>query len=336
MQNPYNLSATPSGSSSGSAIAVAANLVTVTLGTETNGSILSPSSANSVVGIKPTLGLTSRGGVIPITPTQDTVGPICRTVTDAAYVLESIVGYDPYDSEATMSASKYIPLGGYAQFLKLDGLKGKRLGIVRTPFFDYIKGFPNQNTAFKQHFHTLREEGAILVDNLEIPNIDAIMSSNIERKVMKFEFKLALNSYLKQLINSPVQSLADVIEFNKINAQKEMIKEYGQTIFLSAEATNGIGPKEKKLLATLEEWSREGFEKVMVEHKLDTIITPGSSFSTVLAIGGFPGISVPAGYDKDGVPFGICFGGLRGTEPKLIEITYAFEQATKIRKPPSL
>ncbi|XP_021773126.1 putative amidase C869.01 isoform X2 [Chenopodium quinoa] len=335
-QNPYHLSANPSGSSSGSAIAVAANLVAVTLGTETNGSILNPSRTNSVVGIKPTLGLTSRGGVIPITPTQDTVGPICRTVADATYVLDSIVGYDPYDSEATTNASRYIPPDGYVQFLKLDGLEGKRLGIVRKPFFDHIEWSSKQATTFKQHFHTLREKGAILVDNLEIPNIDAIMSSNNERMVMEFEFKLALNSYLEQLVKTPVRSLAEVIEFNNKNAQEEMIEEYGQQIFLSAEATNGIGPEEKRLLATLEEWSRDGFEKVMVENKLDAIITPNSSLSTVLAIGGYPGISVPAGYGDNGVPFGICFGGLKGTEPKLIEISYAFEQATKIRKPPSL
>ncbi|KNA20376.1 hypothetical protein SOVF_053120 [Spinacia oleracea] len=233
-RNPYNLSETPSGSSSGSAIAVAANLVAVTLGTETDGSILSPSSANSVVGIKPTLGLTSRGGVIPITPTN-----CCRC-----------------------------------------------------------------NLCSGLHYN--------------------------EEMVMEFGFKIALNSYLKQLIKSPVRSLADVIEFNNKNSQKEMIEELGQEIFLSAEATTGIGPEENKLLETLEEWSRDWFEKVMVEHELDAMVTPDSSFSSVLAIGGYPGISVPAGYDKYGVPFGICFGGIKGTEPKLIE------QATKIRKPPFL
>ncbi|XP_056682347.1 probable amidase At4g34880 [Spinacia oleracea] len=339
-QNPYNLSENPCGSSSGSAIAVAANLAAITLGTETDGSILCPSSTNSVVGIKPTLGLTSRAGVIPITPTQDTVGPICRTVADATYVLDSIVGYDPYDSKATASARKYIPQGGYAQFLKLDGLKGKRLGIVRNPFFDYIKDRPKQDRDFKQHFHTLREKGAILVDDLKIPNIEAIvsqdMSQSYELTVMLAEFKLSLNSYLKQLIKSPVRSLADVIEFNNEHARKEMIKEYNQELFIAAEATNGIGPKENKALAMLVEWSKDGFEKVMEEHKLDAIISPLYYFSTVLAIGGYPGISVPAGYYNYGVPFGICFGGLRGTEPKLIEIAYAFEQATAIRKPPAL
>ncbi|CAO2837097.1 unnamed protein product [Amaranthus hypochondriacus] len=338
-QNPYNISANPCGSSSGSAIAAAANLATVTLGTETDASILCPCSTNSVVGIKPTVGLTSRAGIIPISPTQDTVGPICRSVEDATYVLDAIVGYDPYDSKATSNAIKYIPQGGYAQFLKLDGLNGKRLGIVRSPFFDNIIGFPEKSFAFKQHFETLREKGAILVDDLEIPNIDEIMSSNIGLLLIQAEFKVSLNSYLKGLIKSPVKSLADVIDFNNKNAQKvidkEMIKEYGQENFLLAEATNGIGQNEKKYLEKLGEWSREGFEKVMVENDLDAIISPESSFSTVLAIGGFPGISVPAGYDKNGVPFGICFGGLKGTEPVLIETAYGFEQATKIRVPPS-
>ncbi|KNA20378.1 hypothetical protein SOVF_053140 [Spinacia oleracea] len=287
-QNPYNLSANPCGSSSGSAIAVAANLAAATLGTETDASILCPSSANSVVGIKPTLGLTSRSGVIPVSPTQDTVGPICRTVEDAAYVLDSIVGYDPYDCQATMNARKYIPQGGYAQFLKLDGLKGKRLGIKN------------------------------------------------ELIVMLAEFKLSLNSYLGQLIKSPVRSLADVIAFNNKSAEKEMMKEYGQQVFVSAEATTGFGLREEKALATLAEWSKDGFEKIMSEDELDAIVTPDWSFSSVLAIGGYPGISVPAGYDKDGVPFGICFGGIKGTEPKLIEIAYAFEQATQIRKLPTL
>ncbi|XP_057541166.1 probable amidase At4g34880 [Amaranthus tricolor] len=332
-QNPYNLSASPCGSSSGSAIAVAANMVTVTLGTETDGSILCPSSVNSVVGIKPTLGLTSRAGVIPITPTQDTVGPICRTVADATYVLDTIAGYDPYDSKATMDARKYIPQGGYAQFLKLDGLKGKRLGILRKPFFDDM--FPQGSSAFKHYFRVLRAKGAVLVDNLELPNMDELMSSNDEMMVMLAEFKVSLNSYLKELISSPVRSLADVIAFNNNQAQKEMIKEYDQAIFFYAEATKGIGLQEKKSLATLAKLSRDGFEKVMIENKLDAIITPGYSFSSVLAIGGFPGISVPAGYDEYGVPFGVCFGGLKGSEPKLIEIAYAFEQATKIRKPPT-
>ncbi|RVW96600.1 putative amidase C869.01 [Vitis vinifera] len=234
LNNPYVLSATPCGSSSGSAISVAANLAAVSLGTETDGSILCPSHINSVVGIKPTLGLTSRAGVVPISPRQDTVG-----------------------DEATRTASKYIPQGGYKQFLNANGLKGKRLGIVRNPFYMFGNGSVLPQV-FEHHFHTLRQGGAILVDHLEIANIDVIYGSS------------------------------------------------GEYAALEAE-----------------------------RHKLDALVTPGSDVRTILAIGGFPGISVPAGYDSEGVPFGICFGGLKGSEPKLIEIAYSFEQATKIRKPPS-
>lgn len=335
-KNPYNLSADPCGSSSGSAIVAAANMVAVTLGTETDGSILCPSSYNSVVGIKPTVGLTSRAGVVPISPRQDTVGPICRTVKDAVYVLDAIAGFDADDYEATRKVADYIPRGGYAQFLKPHGLQGKRLGIVRNPFFNYLIKGSLMDVTLKRHLLTLRESGAVLLDNLEIPNIDAIISFDAETTALHAEFKLAINSYLKQLVKSPVRSLADLIQFNKRFAKKEKLEEYGQAIFIAAEATNGIGPKEKKALSEMAKWSRDGFEKVMKENKLDAIVTPNSYFSNVLAIGGFPGITVPAGYDEQGVPFGICFGGLTGTEPTLIEIAYAFEQATKIRKSPLL
>ncbi|KAJ8453006.1 hypothetical protein Cgig2_014769 [Carnegiea gigantea] len=298
LQNPHNLSADPCGSSSGSAIAAAANIVAVTLGTETDGSILCPSTYNSVVGIKPT------------------------------------VGFDADDYEATKKVADYIPRGGYAQFLKPHGLQGKSLGIVRNPFFNYLIKGSLMDVTFKRHLLTLRESGAVLLNNLEIPNIDAIISSDAETTALHAEFKLAINSYLKQLVKSPVRSLADLIQFNKRFAKKEKLKEYGQDIFIAAEATNGIGPKEKKALSEMAKRSRDGFEKVMKENKLDAIVTPNSYFSGVLAIGGFPGINVPAGYDEQGVPFGICFGGLTVTEPTLIEIAYAFEQATKIRNPP--
>ncbi|KAF8410439.1 hypothetical protein HHK36_002968 [Tetracentron sinense] len=326
-KNPYVLSADPCGSSSGSAISVAANMVAVSLGTETDGSIICPSNYNSVVGIKPTVGLTSRAGVIPISPRQDTVGPMCRTVSDAVYVLDAIVGFDRRDA-ATRKASKFIPNGGYKQFLKADGLKGKRLGIVRNPFT-----FPKE---YQYHLNKLRQRGAILVDHLEIANIDVIFSNTSgEDTALVAEFKLSLNAYLKELITSPVRSLADIIAFNKKFSDLEMINKFGQKLFLEAESTNGIGNVEKKALLNMARLTRDGFEKLMMENKLDALVTPGAGVTPVLAIGGFPGISIPAGYDRNGVPFGICFGGLRGSEPKLIEITYALEQATKIRKPPS-
>ncbi|XP_021810390.1 putative amidase C869.01 [Prunus avium] len=334
-KNPYVLSATPCGSSSGPAISAAANLVAVSLGTETDGSILCPASFNSVVGIKLTVGLTSRAGVIPITPRQDTVGPITRTVSDAVHVLDAIVGYD-YNDQATREASKYIPSSGYKQFLQAYGLKGKRLGIVRDPFFTSGSG-SLQLQAFEKHFQTLRQGGAVLVDHLEIANIDVILNFNLsgEATASLAEFKLALNAYLKDLVLSPVRSLADVIAFNLKFSGVELIKEFGQDIFLAAQATNGIGNNEKAALLNLAKLTKYGFEKLLTDNRLDALVTPGSDVSPVLAIGGFPGISVPAGYDKKGVPFGITFGGLKGSEPKLIQIAYGFEQATKVRKAPT-
>ncbi|OIT38609.1 PREDICTED: putative amidase C869.01 [Nicotiana attenuata] len=327
--NPYVASADPSGSSTGSATSVAANMAAVALGTETAGSILSPSSANSVVGIKPTVGLTSRAGVVPISHRQDTVGPICRTVSDAVEVLEAIVGFDQDDSPATKQASTYIPHGGYRQFLKADGLRGKRLGITKDLFSsDDIK-------ANQRHFKTLRQKGAVLVDNLEIPNINLVYTAMFDAQdiALTAEFKMDLNAYLKKLVHSRVRSLADVIAFNKISAS-ENVKKFGQDTMLEAEKTNGIGKLGREALKNITKACKYGFEKMMKDNNLDALMSPGANIASLLAIGGYPGINVPAGYDKNGVPFGIFFGGLKGSEPTLIEIAYGFEQATHIRKPP--
>ncbi|KAJ1411662.1 Amidase signature domain [Sesbania bispinosa] len=310
--------ADPCGSSSGSGIAAAANLVSVTLATEANGSILCPASYNSVVGIKPTIGLVSQDQVVPITPRQFTVGPITRTVADAVYVLDAIAGFDENDPE-TAIWEKYIPRRGYKSHLKLNGLKRKRLGIVRNPYFELLND-PYVTQVFEGHFETLRRRGAIVIDNLEIPNISDVLDTRKsgERDLILAEYKVYLNQYLEELDVSP-----------------EMIEEFGQDIMLEAQETNGIGDKEIAIMANLEKLSRDGFEKVMKDYNLDAIVTPGSRFYHVLAIGGYPGINVPAGYDNEGIPFGINFGGLKGTEPKLIEIAYGFEQATKIRRPPT-
>ncbi|KAK4709425.1 hypothetical protein R3W88_030350 [Solanum pinnatisectum] len=327
--DPYVASADPSGSSTGSATSVAANMVAVALGTETAGSILSPSSANSVVGIKPTVGLTSRAGVIPISHRQDTVGPICRTVTDAVEVLDVIVGFDRDDFPATKKASTYIPHGGYRQFLKADGLRDKRLGILKD-FFGY-----NDIKTYQQHFNTLRQKGAVLVDNLVIPYTDLVYNAIVvaQNIALSAEFKMDLNAYLKHLVHTQVRSLADVIAFNKISPL-EKLKEYGQDIMLEAEKTNGIGKLEREALRNITKACKYGFEKMMKENKIDALMSPGAGIADHLAIGGYPGINVPAGYDKTGAPFGISFGGLKGSEPTLIEIAYGFEQATHIRKPP--
>ncbi|KAI3515265.1 hypothetical protein L1887_14085 [Cichorium endivia] len=335
-KNPYVLSATPCGSSSGPAISVAANMVAVSIGTETDGSILCPASFNSVVGIKPTVGLTSRAGVIPVSPSLDTVGPICRTVSDVVYVLEAIVGFDYNDRDATKKASQYIPYGGYTQFLKLDGLKGKRIGVVRNPFFMFSNR-SNLHQVFENHLQTLKHEGAILIDNLEIKGLATVFNATAsgEAAVAIAEFKIAINAYLKSLITSPVRSLADIIAFNNKYSDLEKVKNFGQEIFLAAEATNGIGDLEKAALANMARLTREGYETTMAENRLDAVVTPGADISPVLAIGGFPAISVPAAYNDKGVPVGICFSGLKGSEPTLIEISYGFEQATNVRKIPT-
>ncbi|GMP37600.1 hypothetical protein CsSME_00009207 [Camellia sinensis var. sinensis] len=226
--------------------------------------------------------------------------PICRTVEDAIYVLDVIAGFDPRDDEATREGFKFIPEGGYFfwisksyynqkrkiynEFLKNEGLKGKRLGVVRSPFVDKLHDSAIA-ASFEDHLSTLRKRGAIVVDNLHIANIDEILDPHRsgELMVMATDFKISINAYLKELITSPVRSLTCIITFNQNNPE---------------------------------------------------LVTPGSRASPILAIGGYPAITAPAGYDSDGMPFGIFFGGLRGTELKLVEIAYGFEQATKVQRPP--
>ncbi|XP_047050474.1 probable amidase At4g34880 isoform X2 [Lolium rigidum] len=290
-------------------------------------------SLNSVVGIKPTVGLTSRAGVVPITPREDTVGPICRTVTDAVRVLDAIAGYDALDAAATRAASKYIPHGGYMQFLKNDGLMGKRIGVPNG-FFDNPNGTLQ---LYQQHLNSIREQGAIIIENLDIENLSTILDTlnNGQQIALPAEFKLSLNAYLSDLTYSPVRSLAEVIAFNIAHPVEEKLEEVGQLIFLVAENTTGIGATEKAAIRQLKKLSTDGLEKLMKEHKLDAVVTPNDFLSRVLAIGGMPGITVPAGYGKMGVPFGLCFGGMKGYEPRLIEMAYAFEQVTKVRKAPT-
>ncbi|KAK7400038.1 hypothetical protein VNO78_11237 [Psophocarpus tetragonolobus] len=330
-KNPYTMD-DPCGSSSGSAISVAANLAALSLGSETDGSILCPSDYNSVVGIKPTVGLTSRAGVVPITPRQDTIGPICRTVSDAALVLETIAGIDIND-KATIKASKYVPRGGYAQFLKKDGLRGKRLGVVRI-FYSVFGNDTFKRDTFEMHLKTLRQKGAVLVDNLAIDNLQEIFKDQSENIAIAYEFKLSLNAYLRDLVASPVRSLADVIAFNNKHPKLEKLKEYGQDLMLIAQKTKGVRELREAVL-DMARLSHIGFEKLMITNKLDAVVVPLSFFNSILARGGYPAVTVPAGYSK-GAPFGIIFGGLKGSEPKLIEIAYSFEQATMIRKPPPL
>ncbi|KAA3465657.1 Amidase [Gossypium australe] len=260
---------------------------------------------------------------------------MARTVADAVHLLNAIVGFDPRESEATSEAAQFIPDGGYKQFLNEDGIIGKRLGVVRHPFLDTL----NRSTVstFENHLELLRARGASMIDDLDIPNIDIISDSIRSGQLMllQAEFKSSVNEYLKELAISSVRSLADIIDFNQNNPELEKLEEYGQQTLIESENTNGIREKERKAAEYLEKLSRDGFEKKMKDYKLDALVTPGISLAmTVLAIGGYPGISVPAGYQSDGMPFGICFGGLKGSEPKLIEMAYAFEQPTRLRKPP--
>ncbi|KAF9617377.1 hypothetical protein IFM89_036298 [Coptis chinensis] len=338
VKNPYVLTTEPGGSSTGSAVSVGANLVTVSLGTETNGSIIEPCSVSCVVGIKPTLGLTSRSGVIPISLRQDTVGPIGRTVSDAVYLLDVIVGYDPRDDEMTKEACQYIPLGGYKQFLKTDGLSGKRLGNMWHLFKVIYDDDPTSPVpaVFQRHINTMRNNGAVVVNDLELNNFLTIMKGNEEALALKYEFKRDLGVYLSNLLKSPIKSLADAIAFNIANPDKEMTNKYNQSKFIDSEETKLPCSEYTAALCELTKLSEEGFHKFMRDNSLDAMVVPEFLGASILANGGYPGIIVPAGFNEKGVPFGILFGGLKGSEPKLIEIAYAFEQATKIRKPPSI
>uniref|UniRef100_A0A1D1ZKT2 Putative amidase C869.01 n=1 Tax=Anthurium amnicola TaxID=1678845 RepID=A0A1D1ZKT2_9ARAE len=329
--NPYTGDKNVCGSSSGSATSVGANTVAVSLGTETDGSVLCPAAHHSCVGIKPTVGLTSRDGVVPISERQHTVGVIARTVSDAVRVLDVIVGRDPNDP-ATRRADGWIPLGKYGPPLKRDGLKHKRLGILRHPsFFTHPRGSPVAQT-FENHFNKLRDEGAVVVDNIISLN-QTVEISQSETDALLIELKLSLNKYLKKLKSSRVRSLGDVIRFNE-NNKEEKIAEYGQDFLTAANGSNASDLN--KARGYLKRYVKAGLVKVMTDEKLDAVVIPTETCTGVLAVGGFPGITVPAGYNEDvnGLPFGICFGGLRGTEAKLIEIAYAFEQATKVRRPP--
>ncbi|KAG6653457.1 hypothetical protein CIPAW_05G078300, partial [Carya illinoinensis] len=311
----------------GSAISVAANMVAVSLGSETHGSLLCPADHNSAVGLKPTVGLASRAGIVPILPRHDTIGPISRTVSDAVYVLDVIVGFDPQDYEATKEAAKFIPVGGYKQFLDPNGLRGKRLGVVRNPILGFLNG-SSVIQDFERHLNTMRERGATVVDSRMIENVDIILDPKRsgELTAMLAEFKVSLNDYLKEHISSPARSLSDIIAFNKNNPEL--------ATFIASDKTSGFGEKERQAIVLMQNLSRDGFEKLMMDNELDAMVIPCTGSIAMLAIGGHPGITVPAGYDGDGMPLGICFGGLKGFEPRLIEIAYDFEQATMVRRPP--
>jgi amidase len=342
-KNPYCLDRNPCGSSSGSGAAASANLCAIAVGTETDGSVICPSSANGLVGIKPTLGLLSRAGIIPIAHSQDTAGPMCRTVADAATLLTALAGEDPRDAATKEGHGKIPP--DYTKFLDANALKGARLGVARKYF-----GFSDDvDKLMNASIEELKKLGAVIVDPADLPTHGKFDDSEFE--VLLFELKADLNAYLSSLgPSAPVKSLKDVIDFNEKNKEKEM-PWFGQDILIKAE---GKGPlttkayvdaltKNHKLART------EGIDAIMNQHKLDAIIAPAGApawitdwingdhsiggSSNAAAVAGYPNITVPAGY-VHGLPVGISFFGKAWSEPKLIGLAYSFEQATKARKTP--
>lgn len=342
-KNPYVLDRNPCGSSSGSGAAVAANFCTVAIGTETDGSIVCPSSANGIVGIKPTVGLTSRAGIIPISHSQDGAGPMARTVSDAAILLGALAGVDPDDSATAGSQGKSYT--DYTRFLDPNGLKGTKIGVVRKycGFHDGVDAL--MNTAIEE----MKRAGATVVDPADIATIGKFDES--ELLVFLYELKADLNNYLARLgPAAPVHTLKDIIDFNERNKEKEM-PYFGQDLFLKAEAKGPLTTKE--YLDALEknhQLSRtQGIDAIMDQFQLDALVAPtggpawitdlvdGDHFaggsSSAAAVAGYPNINVPAGFFF-GLPVGISFFGRAWSEPTLIKLAYSFEQATKFRKPP--
>jgi amidase len=342
-KNPYVLDRNPCGSSSGTGAGVSANLAAIGIGTETDGSVVCPSSANSLVGIKPTLVLISRAGIIPIAHNQDTAGPMCRTVTDAAILLGTLAGIDPRDDLTKTSAGKSF--ADFTKFLDTNGLKGARIGVHRKAF-----GFNDAvDKLMTDCIDIMKKRGATVIDPADIPTQGKFDDSELE--VLLYEFKADLNSYLASLgPRAPVKSLKEIIDFNEQYRDREM-PYFGQDLFIKAQAKGPLADKAyRDALAKDQRMSRkEGIDFVMDKNKLDALIAPTGGpawttdwvngdhftggYSTASAVAGYPHITVPAGY-VFGLPVGISFFGRAWSEPTLIKFAYAFEQATKARRAP--
>jgi amidase len=342
-RNPYALDRNACGSSSGSGAAVAANLCAAAIGTETDGSIVCPSNANGIVGIKPTVGLTSRTGIIPISHNQDGAGPMARTVRDAAIMLGALTGVDRSDSATLASEGK--ALTDYTRFLDPAGLRGSRIGVARKYF-----GFSEAVDALMNSLlDEMKKQGTTLVDPADIETFGKFDES--ELTVLLYDLKADLNAYLARLgPNAQVRTLRDLIQFNDKNKDREM-PYFGQDLFIKAEAKGPL--TEKEYVEALEKNHKlartKGIDALMEKHKLDAIVAPtagpacltdllnGDHFtggsSNAAAVAGYPNINVPAGFIH-GMPVGISFFGRAWSEPTLIKLAYAFEQATRLRKPP--
>jgi amidase len=340
-KNPYELSRNPCGSSSGSAVAVSANLTMIAIGTETDGSIVCPSQTNGIVGIKPTVGLISRGGVIPISSTQDTPGPMGRSVRDVAICLGTLVGVDSADVKTLSSPGHCYT--DYTQFLKKDGLNGKRIGLFKAPFGINYK----VDTLMNRAVDYLKCQGVVIVD---VPEITNASLDKLENDIMLYEYKDGLNNYFHSLgPNAPIKNIDELIDFNKTDSIE--LRYFNQVYLEQARLKGDLNSKEYlESLAGLMKGSRQnGIDKVMNENKLDAIIAPtgspawktdltnGDSFqigtSSPAAQAGYPDITVPMGF-IDNLPVGISFFGTAWSEPVLLEIAYAYEQGTKYRKAP--
>jgi amidase len=339
-RNPYRLDHTPWGSSSGSGAAVAANLVSVALGTETAGSISAPASINGVVGLKPSVGLTSRAGVVPIAHSFDTVGPLTRTVSDAAIVLTAIAGVDPRDP-ATTSAEGHV--ADYTEFLNADGLNGARIGVPMNLL--NLQGDAEKEMLFEQTLEIMRARGAEIVE-VEMPLLQELIdwfgSPNNFGNVLRYEFKSDIAQYLATRIpsspgNFVPRSLADLVDLNNEYDELEL-SWFGQELFEESLSRGGIdevgyleGLYEGRRLS-----GRDGIDALLAEHNLDTLVLPAlESFARIYAaLPGYPLLTVPASFTQDGLPFSIGFFGSAFSEPTLITMAYAFEQATQARRPP--
>ena len=346
-RNPYALDRSASGSSSGSAAAVAANLCMGAVGTETDGSIIIPAQTNGIVGIKPTLGLLSRSGIIPVAHSQDTAGPMARTVTDAAILLGAMTGVDGRDPATRLSRRDKRSLSNYTRFLALDGLQGARIGVARN-----LAGTgPNILKIFEHCIEVLKHLGAVIVDPADVPNFDKI--DKTEREVLYYEFKADLNKYLKSANGRlQVNSLEDVIKFNEENSHKVM-PYFGQEHMLTAQEKKSLRDKKYRdaLARNLRLTRKEGIDAAIRKHKVDALIVPSGGPAWLIdmvngdstnwdiestslpAVAGYPHITVPAGY-VFGLPVGVSFIGQAWAEPELIKFAYAFEQATQYRRQP--
>ncbi|CAN5597906.1 amidase [soil metagenome] len=343
-RNPYVLDRNPCGSSSGSGTSVSANLAAASLGTETDGSIVCPASATGIVGIKPTVGLTSRAGVVPISHSQDTVGPMCRTVADAAVVLGAMTGVDPRDPATLDSRGRHHR--DYSQFLDPDGLHGARIGVARN-----LTGFsPETDEIFEAAVTAIRDAGATVVDPANLDSAAELDASGAEFEVLLYEFKTDIRRYLATRSAGSPRTLKDLIEFNEAHAGREL-RWFGQEIFELAQAKGPLtDPAYRQALRTGRRLARaEGLDKVLGEHNLNAIVAPtgspawptdlvnGDHFlggsSSVAAVAGYPLISVPAGF-AFGLPVGITFMGAAFAEPTLIRVASGFEAATGVRRAP--